>query len=98
MPRARYQLPIRLFEVLSTAPPGTPATLVPCTKIVEGRGVDEVLRKAREVLEADGPRVFRSVSMGVEEVVVVVVKDGRVGSGGGKESAFRYGERERGRG
>lgn len=71
MPRARYQLPLRILEIDPTNPTG-PAKPVEAGKIViEGDAVDAVLRKARGHLEGRG-RAVRYLGMGQGEVVAVL--------------------------
>ena len=82
MATARYQLPLRVYE----QPVRNPATLEDAEKnrhpvllegdvVISGRNPDEVRKKARAHLEADG-RVIRSLAIGPKGVLAVVYTAG----------------------
>lgn len=102
MATPRYQLPLRVFE----QPVRNPSTLEDVKRnqeastplengqrTVKGRNPDEVLKKARALLEDDG-RMIRSLSLGPNGVTAVVYapeekKDPRTMSENRKRKGYR---------
>lgn len=84
MPRHRYNLPIRVFLLEGGKPVPDPKR-----RVATGQNLDAVRKEAARLLQAEGFAI-RSLSMGQDEVVAVVVKAAPRNPRTMRESARRY--------